>query len=79
MIYDNTCIVHLGGHEHGTILALDLNSGQEKWKLQGEPATYSSPAMVKLNKNIIVIQSETDQVGVSTEGQLLWKIATLLP
>jgi outer membrane protein assembly factor BamB len=76
LVYDNTCIVHLGGHEHGTILALDLATGQEKWKIQGEPATYSSPVKVKLDKNILVIQSETDQLGVSMEGQLLWKIAT---
>lgn len=70
------CIVQLGGKTKGVIVSFDANTGKEIWKLEGEPTTYASPAMMVSNKNLILVQSETDLLGVSTDGKVLWKIPT---
>lgn len=77
LICDGQCIVHLNGKENGTIVAFNANNGEIVWTLKGEPSTYSSPLLMKLgNEEIIVLQTETDVVGISKAGSLLWKIPT---
>ena len=76
LVFGGKCIVQLGGRTKGVIVAFDANSGKEIWKLEGEPTTYSSPALMIANKNMMLVQSETDLLGVSTDGKLLWKIPT---
>jgi len=76
LVADNKCIVHLGGNEHGTVVAFDVNTGKECWKLPGEAATYSSPVWMPAF-NMIVVQSATNLLGISSDlGELLWKTAT---
>lgn len=76
IVFDGKCIVQLGGKTKGIIVAFDANSGKEIWKLEGEPTSYSSPAVMISNKNMLLVQSETNLLGVSTDGKILWKIAT---
>lgn len=76
LVFAGKCIVQLGGRTKGVIVAFDANSGKEIWKMEGVPCTYSSPALMIPNKNMILVQSETDLLGVSTDGNLLWKIPT---
>lgn len=76
LVTDKMCIIPLGGKEHGLIVAFDVNSGKEIWKLEGAPCTYSSPVLMTLDKKILVNQSETDLMGISMDGKLLWKIPT---
>jgi len=76
LVFDGKCVVQLGGKTKGVIIAFDANSGKEIWKLEGEPTTYSSPILMLANKNMMLVQSETDLLGVSTDGKLLWKIPT---
>jgi outer membrane protein assembly factor BamB len=76
LVFAGKCIVQLGGKTKGVIVAFDANSGKEIWKLEGEPSTYSSPALMIANKNMMLVQSETDLLGISTDGKLLWKIPT---
>jgi outer membrane protein assembly factor BamB len=78
LVFAGKCIVQLGGKTKGVIVAFDAKSGKEIWKLDGAPTTYSSPAMMTTNKNMILVQSETDLLGVSTDGKLLLKIPTPL-
>jgi outer membrane protein assembly factor BamB len=68
------CIIQLGGKAHGAVVAFDVNTGKEIWKLEGIPTTYASPVLMKTIKNTLLVQSETDLCGVSTDGILLWKI-----
>lgn len=75
LVLNKMCIIQLGGKTQGATVAFDLNSGKEIWKLEGIPTTYSSPTVMKSIKNTILVQSETDLCGVSTDGKLLWKIA----
>lgn len=76
IVFDGKCIVQLGGKTKGVIIAFDANSGKEIWKVEGVPCTYSSPAVMIPKKNMMLVQSETDLIGVSSDGKLLWKIPT---
>ena len=77
LVTGKECIVHLGGHDNGTVVAFNTENGNILWKLEGQPCTYSSPVKMKLdNEEILVVQSETDLLGISMKGDLLWKIPT---
>lgn len=75
IVVGNKCIVQLGGHDDGTVVAFDADNGTVSWKLEGQPTTYSSPVTMKIdNEEVLVAQTETDLIGVSLDGKLLWKI-----
>lgn len=76
LVIDNICVVQLGGTENGVVVAFEADTGNEIWKLEGVPCTYSSPSLMKTLDQVILVQSETDLLGVSLKGQILWKIAT---
>jgi outer membrane protein assembly factor BamB len=76
LVVEGKCIIQLGGHDHGTIVAFDALTGKQIWKVEGQPTTYSSPVISNEEKQMLLVQSETDLMGISTDGTLLWKIAT---
>jgi outer membrane protein assembly factor BamB len=78
LIVDNLCIVHVGTKDNGEILALDLNTGAEKWKWAGDGPAYASPSVMTADgKKQIVAQTEKNLIGLSlTDGKLLWQIPT---
>ena len=77
IVVDGMCIVHLGGKGDGTILALDLATGEAKWKWTGEGPAYASPVLMTVDgtKQIVTV-TETRVLGLATaDGKLLWEIA----
>ncbi len=76
LVIDDICVVQLGGKDNGVVVGFNPDSGKEIWKLQGIPCTYSSPIYTNTSGGMILVQSETDLLGVSLKGELLWKIAT---
>ena len=77
LVVDEKCVVHLGGHDNGEIVAFNTENGEIIWNLEGEPCTYSSPVLMTIDKEeILVIQTETDLLGLSLDGKSLWKIPT---
>jgi outer membrane protein assembly factor BamB len=76
IVVDGMCIAHLGGKDKGTLLALDLNTGKEKWKLTGEEPAYGSPVLMSFEgTKQIVLLSMKDLMGVAAlDGQLLWQV-----
>ena len=76
LVIDDICVVQLGGKDNGVVVGFNPDSGKEIWKLQGIPCTYSSPIYTNTSGGMIFVQSETDLLGVSLKGELLWKIAT---
>lgn len=78
LIIDNMCIVHTGTKDKGEILALDLNTGGEKWKLAGDGPSYSSPSVMTVDgKKQLIIITEKNLEGLNlSDGKLLWQIAT---
>ena len=76
LVTDGKCIVHLGG-KNGSIVAFNAGAGEKMWTIDGEPATYSSPVLMKIgNEKVITVQTETDLLGVSLDGAVLWRIPT---
>ena len=76
LVTDGKCIAHLNGKENGTVVAFNAANGEIIWTLN-EPSTYSSPLLMTVgNEEIVVLQTETDIAGISKNGTLLWKIPT---
>lgn len=76
LVTDKLCILPLGGKENGVVVAFDINSGSELWKVSGIPCTYSSPMFMNVGEPIIVDQSETALVGITMDGQVIGEIPT---
>ncbi|WP_372949319.1 PQQ-binding-like beta-propeller repeat protein [Mariniphaga sp.] len=76
LLVDNKCIVHLGG-KNGSMVAFHAETGEKVWTIDNEPATYSSPVIMKIgNEQVLAVQTETELLGVSLEGNVLWRIPT---
>ena len=74
-------IVHAGGHEGGALIAFDPASGAEKWTLQGDGPSYSSPVLTTLlGQQQLVIQVHRKILGVDpSSGQVLWSVPFVTP
>jgi outer membrane protein assembly factor BamB len=69
-------IVHAGGNDQGGMVALDANTGAEKWAWTEDGPGYASPIVVEIaGKRQVVTQSQQNIIGVwADNGSLLWKI-----
>jgi outer membrane protein assembly factor BamB len=78
LLIDNLCIVHTGTKDKGEILALDINTGNEKWKWAGEGPSYSTPSIMTIDgKKLLIIFTEKNLMALNLEdGKMLWQIAT---
>ncbi|MCU0362313.1 MAG: PQQ-like beta-propeller repeat protein [Bacteroidales bacterium] len=78
LITGNKCIAHVGAKDKGELLALDMASGKELWKIKGDGPSYASPALMTVNgKTLLVVQTEKNLQGFSLDdGRLLWQYAT---
>jgi outer membrane protein assembly factor BamB len=68
-------ILHVGGHDRGTLNAYDVNTGAVKWHWDGDGPGYGSPVAVDVDgTRQIVVFTQEHLVGVSAAtGELLWK------
>jgi outer membrane protein assembly factor BamB len=75
-LVDERCIVHVGGHDKGALVALDVKTGQTLWTCIEDGPGYASPVIVTLDEvRQVVTQSQRACIGVDLEeGKLLWKI-----
>jgi outer membrane protein assembly factor BamB len=78
LITDNLCIAHVGTKDNGEVLALDLNTGNEKWKWAGDGPAYASPSVMNIDgKKHLIVQTEKNLIALNlNDGKLLWQIAT---
>jgi len=76
LVYKGRLVAHVGGNDSGALVALDVNSGDLKWKWGGDGPGYASPIVVTTDGvEQIVTQSQKFIVGVSpANGELLWSI-----
>jgi outer membrane protein assembly factor BamB len=77
IIVDGLCIIQLGGRGRGSMVAIDLASGNEKWSWAGEGPAYASPVLMTADGvKQIVAMTERSMVGVSAaDGKLLWQVS----
>jgi len=80
LVVDGMVIVFVGGNERGALTALDALSGAVKWQWTGGAPAYASPVVATLaGTRQLVTQSRTDVVGISLDGNLLWKVPLTTP
>ncbi|HOU96696.1 MAG TPA: PQQ-like beta-propeller repeat protein [Bacteroidales bacterium] len=79
LVINNLCIVHLGTKDNGTILALDINSGNEKWKWTGDGPAYASPSVMNIDgKKHIIFVTEKNLISLDlTDGKLQWSVPAI--
>lgn len=68
-------IVHVGGHDRGALVALDVDTGALKWKWDADGPAYTSPIMATIGGiRQLITQSQNFCVGISpADGRVLWK------
>lgn len=74
LVVDDRVIVTVGAPS-ATIAALDAKSGETVWKAGGDPAGYSSPALLNIGgRRQIVVYSGASVLGFAPEtGAVLWR------
>lgn len=76
LIDGSRCIVHVGGHDGGTLAAFDLNNGHMAWQSNDDGPGYSSPIVVEspAGKRLLFTQSQKFTLAVDVEtGRPYWK------
>ena len=78
LIADGLCIVHLGTKDKGQVIALNLATGTEKWKWEGDGPSYASPSLMTSGKDKnVVVQTEKNLMALSlADGKLIWQVPT---
>jgi outer membrane protein assembly factor BamB len=68
-------IVHVGGHNQGSLAAYDVKTGAVKWHWDGDGPGYGSPMALDVDgTRQIVTFTQENVVGVAAAtGELLWK------
>ena len=81
LVDGNTVIVFLGGQNGGALTAMDVATGNEKWRWAGDVPGYTSPIIATFaGVRQIVTQSESKVIGVSiSDGKLLWEVPLKSP
>lgn len=76
VLVDERCIVHVGGHDKGALVALDVKTGETLWSWNDDGPGYSSPLVVTLDDvPQVITQSQKACIGIRLEnGELLWRI-----
>jgi outer membrane protein assembly factor BamB len=81
LIAGGRLIVHAGGHDGGSLIAFDPASGTEKWVLEGDGPSYSSPILTTFDgQDQIVLQVHRKIMGVDpATGRALWSLPFVTP
>jgi len=77
IIIDGICILQTGGKDNGQVVAYDLNTGNEKWKFNGEGPGYASPSVMTTGKTKqLVLFTEKSLITLNlADGKQLWQVA----
>ncbi len=75
IVSDGLCLVWLGGHDDGALVAFDAAAGREKWAQPLDGPGYASPVLADLGgRRQLVTQSQQFVVGLDpATGRPLWK------
>lgn len=74
LIVGDLVILHIGG-QGACVVALNKNSGQERWKALTDRAQYSAPVLVQQGGQAIVICWTGDSVAgiAAASGKVMWR------
>ncbi len=81
MLANGLLIAHVGGHEGGALVAFDPATGAERWAIEGDGPSYSSPILTSFEgQPQIVIQVHRRILGVDPAlGRILWSFPFVTP
>lgn len=81
LVVGGRLIVHAGGHDGGALIAFDPATGTEKWVLEGDGPSYSSPIVATFDgQEQVVIQVHRKILGVDpASGRALWSLPFVTP
>lgn len=81
MVVGGLLIVHAGGHDGGALIGFDPRTGEERWTLEGDGPSYSSPILASLGgQEQLVIQVHRRIIGVDpAHGRVLWSLPFVTP
>jgi outer membrane protein assembly factor BamB len=81
LVVGGLLVVHAGGHDGGALIAFDPASGAERWALEGDGPSYSSPILVSVGGvEQLVIQVHRRILGVEpASGRPLWSLPFVTP
>lgn len=76
LIFENKIILHIGGSDGASILALDKNSGKELWRASDDKISYSAPTLIRqAGKPVVVVWTAENLNGLDpVTGKIYWKI-----
>ncbi len=76
LIFENKIILHIGGSDGASVLALDKNSGKEIWRALDDKISYSAPILIKqAGRNVVVVWTAENLSGLDANtGKVYWKI-----
>jgi len=74
-------ILHVGGHDDGALLALDVATGATRWAWKGSGPGYASPVVAELGgTRQVILQTQTHLAGLdAARGALLWSVPITTP
>jgi outer membrane protein assembly factor BamB len=74
-------IFHVGGHNQGALTAFNAETGEVKWRWEGDGPAYASPIVADFDGTRQVVTFTQDNlIGVSAStGELLWKRSYSVP
>ena len=76
IVVDGLCIAQLGGDDEGGIVAFDLTSGDEKWRVAEDSPAYGSPVLMSVGgTNLVIVPTEKNLMALeATDGKVKWEI-----
>ena len=76
IVVDGIVIAQLGRERGGSILGLDLATGDQKWKWTEDGPAYGSPVLVSIDgMKAILAPTDKNMVALAaSDGKVLWKI-----
>lgn len=76
LITNGLCIAQLGGSDQGGMIAYDLQSGEERWRWDGDGPSYGSPVMMTVGDMRLVVAPTSENLVALTvsDGEQKWQI-----
>ena len=74
-------LVHLGGPDNGTLVALEAASGETTWELPGDGPAYVSPTLAEVAGAPAVLTMTEERIVIldPEDGRLLWDMPFTTP
>ncbi|MGC3960232.1 MAG: PQQ-like beta-propeller repeat protein [Verrucomicrobiota bacterium] len=81
VVTEGLCIAALGGGDRGGVIAYDLKTGDERWRWEGEGASYASPVLLTADgAKMVIAEMDKKILGLAVkDGKVLWETPFVVP